>query len=244
MRDAMITWYAANGRDLPWRHTRDPYAVLVSEVMLQQTQVVRVVERWERWLQRWPTAAALARATPADVLREWVGLGYNRRALRLREACTVVSQRGWPEDLTELPGVGPYTAAALRAFAWDEPLVPVDTNVARIFARIGGELTGPPELGHALMDLGATICTARRPRCDDCPLTGCPSRGRVADPPPRPGRRERFEDSDRFVRGRIVAALAAGEPLPAFPAQRLDRALAGLERDALVVRAGRSFRLP
>src|SRR3954468_8819902 len=164
--------------------------------MLQQTQVARVLERWPAWLERWPTAAALAAAPAADVLRAWVGLGYNRRALRLREACAVVARDGWPEDLRSLPGVGPYTAAALRAFAFDEPVVPVDTNVARVFSRTGQAMTGPPELGHALMDLGATICTARRPRCDACPLMSCPSRGRVASEP-RAARRAgpRFEDT-------------------------------------------------
>ncbi|MCW2989741.1 MAG: A/G-specific adenine glycosylase, partial [Solirubrobacterales bacterium] len=166
-------WYAAHGRDLPWRRTRDPYAILVSEVMLQQTQVARVVERWERWLVRWPTAADLAAATPAEVLGEWVGLGYNRRALRLRAACAVVARDGWPAELEALPGVGAYTAAAVRAFAFDEAIVPVDTNVRRVFARTGAAMTGPPELGHALMDLGATICTARRPRCGACPLERC-----------------------------------------------------------------------
>jgi len=244
MRDAMITWYAANGRDLPWRRTRDPYAILVSEVMLQQTQVARVVERWERWLERWPAPEDVAAAPVADVLREWVGLGYNRRALRLREACAVVAAHGWPADLEELPGVGPYTAAALRAFAWDQPVVPVDTNVARIFERVGAEIDGPAELGHALMDLGATICTARRPRCEECPLLACASRGRVAEPAPRRRGAERFEDTDRHVRGRVVAALAAGDPLPAFPRRRLERALAGLERDGLVVRDGGHVRLP
>src|SRR4051794_28830120 len=207
--DALLAWYAESGRDLPWRHTRDPYAVLVSEVMLQQTQVARVLERWPAWLERWPTAEALAGATAADVLRAWVGLGYNRRALRLREACAVVAREGWPAELTRLPGVGPYTAAALRAFAFDEPVVPVDTNVRRVFARVGEELAGPPVLGHVLMDLGATICTARAPRCGICPLTACPSRGRVVPPPRRNGTAQRFEDTDRFVRGRVVAALAA-----------------------------------
>ncbi len=232
-------------RDLPWRRTRDPYAILVSEVMLQQTQVVRVVERWERWLERWPTAAALAAATPAEVLAEWVGLGYNRRALRLREACAIVAARGWPGDLTSLPGVGAYTAAALRAFALDEPVVPVDVNVARVFARSGGPMTGPPELGHALMDLGATICTARRPRCDVCPIATCPSRGRVQEAPRRTvPARPRFADTDRWVRGRIVASLAAGEPLPEVEPERLERALGALERDGLVVRDGRGNRLP
>src|SRR4051794_9445395 len=108
MREAMITWYAEHGRDLPWRETRDPYAILVSEVMLQQTQVSRVVERWRPWLDRWPTAAALAAAPTAELLREWVGLGYNRRALWLQRACAQVAANGWPEDLTTLPGVGKY----------------------------------------------------------------------------------------------------------------------------------------
>src|SRR3954468_16657119 len=204
--------------------------------MLQQTQVARVLERWPAWLERWPTAAALAAAPAADVLRAWVGLGYNRRALRLHEACAVVAREGWPADLTRLPGVGPYTAAALRAFAFDEPVVPVDTNVGRVFARVGEELAGPPVLGHVLMDLGATICTARAPRCDVCPLTGCRSRGRVAPPSPRRGPAQRFAHSDRFVRGRVVAALAAGAAVPDFPPERLEPVLAALARDGLIVR--------
>lgn len=241
---AVLAWYGEVARDLPWRRTTDPYAILVSEVMLQQTQVARVVERWERWLERWPTPEALAAAAPADVLREWVGLGYNRRALRLREACAVVARHGWPDPLTQLPGVGAYTAAAVRAFAFDEAVVPVDTNVRRVFARTGAAMEGPPELGHALMDLGATICTARRPRCEACPLDACGSRGRVAEAPPRSRSAERFEDSDRFVRGRVVAALAAGEALPDFPPPRLARALEGLERDGLIVRHADGVRLP
>jgi A/G-specific adenine glycosylase len=240
----LLAWYAEAGRDLPWRRTRDPYAVLVSEVMLQQTQVARVVERWERWLARWPTAGALAAAAPSEVLAEWSGLGYNRRALRLREACGVVARDGWPEDLRSLPGVGAYTAAALRAFAFDEPVVPVDVNVTRVFARTGAPMEGPAELGQALMDLGATICTARRPRCDACPLAACRSRGRVVDAPRRARGAERFEDSDRYVRGRVVAALVAGEEPPEFPAARLERALAGLERDGLIVRCDGEVRLP
>jgi A/G-specific adenine glycosylase len=243
MRDALMTWYAEHGRDLPWRRTRDPYAVLVSEVMLQQTQVARVIERWERWLQRWPAPADVASATAGDVLREWVGLGYNRRALRLQDACRIVAEHGWPEDLTDLPGVGPYTAAALRAFAHDEAVVPVDTNVARVFARAGA-MTGPPALGHALMDLGATICTARRPRCGACPLTTCRSWGRVAEPVAPRRRAVRFEDTDRWARGRVVAALAAGGPFPAIEPARLERVIANLARDGLVVAEGDCVRLP
>jgi A/G-specific adenine glycosylase len=243
---ALLDWYAASGRDLPWRRTRDPYAVLVSEVMLQQTQVARVVPRYEAWLERWPTARALAGAPLADVLREWVGLGYNRRAVRLWEACRIVASSGWPDDLRALPGVGPYTADAVQAFAHGREVVPVDTNVRRVFARLGRSIATPPtpaELGHALMDLGATICTARAPRCGECPVAAwCDGPEPAA--PRRAGARVRFEDTDRYARGRVVAALAAGEPLPALDDDRLERALAGLERDGLVVRDGGTARLP
>ncbi|MFP5380240.1 MAG: hypothetical protein ACLGHP_10935 [Vicinamibacteria bacterium] len=142
LQHAVLAWYDATGRDLPWRRTRDPYAILVSEVMAQQTQVARVLERYEPWLRRWPTAAALAGAAPADVLAQWVGLGYNRRALRLRAACAVVARDGWPRDsagLLALPGVGPYTAAAVASFAFGERVAAVDTNVRRVAARLGRE---------------------------------------------------------------------------------------------------------
>ena len=177
----LLDWYAAHGRDLPWRRTRDPYRILVSEVMLQQTQVARVVPRYEAWVERWPDPAALAAAPVADVLREWVGLGYNRRALRLREAAAVVAADGWPEDLLTLPGVGPYTAAALGSFAFGRHEVALDTNLRRVLERTGG-LEPPPgascAFNNAVMDLGATICTARRPDCPGCPLrAGCPSAG-------------------------------------------------------------------
>jgi len=253
--DALLRWYDEQGRDLPWRRTRDPYAVLVSEVMLQQTQVARVVPRYEAWLERWPDAAALAAASPADVLREWVGLGYNRRALRLRDACVAVARDGWPvtaSGLRALPGVGPYTAAAVASFAFDEQVAAVDVNVARVSARLGTEpATLVPEgraasFNHAMMDLGATICTARRARCEACPVARlCPSEGVVAAPVARGSARQRFEDTDRFARGRIVAALAAGEALPGgLGEERTERALAGLVRDGLVVRDGEAVRLP
>src|SRR3954470_5940047 len=148
--------------------------------MLQQTQVARVLERYEAWLERWPTADALAAAPLADVLREWVGLGYNRRARRLWEACRVAAASGWPEDLRELPGVGPYTAAAVGAFAFGRDELPVDTNVARVLERAGLSFDGDAAtLGHALMDLGATVCTSRAPRCAACPLEDCRSWGAV-----------------------------------------------------------------
>jgi A/G-specific adenine glycosylase len=249
VRSEILVWHADHGRDLPWRRTKDPYAVLVSEVMLQQTQVARVVPRWERWLDRWPTPGALAGATPADVLREWVGLGYNRRALRLRDACAVVARRGWPERLEDLPGVGPYTAAALRIQCFGGTGLAMDTNVARVCARVGA--CPVPERGHsssllqAMFDLGATVCTARAPRCASCPLRRRHCRWDGEEAPRRPGPRRRFEDSDRWARGRVVAALAAGGDLPALEPARLERVLAGLERDGLVVRApAGGIRLP
>jgi A/G-specific adenine glycosylase len=234
----VLDWYAREGRDLPWRRTSDPYRILVSEVMLQQTQVARVIPRYEAWIERWPQAASVAAATPTEVLREWSGLGYNRRALRLRDACAVVARDGWPDDLQELPGIGAYTAAAVGSFAFGRDEIALDTNVKRIFDRAGA-LDPPPgraaELNHAAMDLGATVCTSRRPRCDVCPL-GCGWTAPAQPARPRP-RRQRFEDTDRYARGRVVAALAAGDPLPThLGAERLERALAGLERDRLVVR--------
>ena len=257
MTEALLDWYAAEARDLPWRRTRDPYAILVSEVMLQQTQVARVVPRYLAWLQRWPDAGALAAATVAEVLREWVGLGYNRRALRLRDACVVVARDGWPrtaDGLRALPGVGPYTAAAVASFAFGEQVAAVDVNIARVAARLGTEPAAllprgrAAEFNHAAMDLGATICTARRPRCSVCPVAPhCASAGSVAPPAPRrqAAERRRFEDTDRYARGRIVAALAAGEELPrGLGEERTARALASLERDGLVVRDGFAVRLP
>jgi A/G-specific adenine glycosylase len=245
VNDALLDWYDANGRDLPWRRTADPYAILVSEVMLQQTQVVRVIPRYEAWLERWPTAAALAAAPVAEVLAEWVGLGYNRRALRLREACTVVAQQGWPDDLTELPGVGPYTAAAIGAFAFGRDTVARDTNVRRLFARLGRELAPRegegPLFNQATIELGALVCRARAPRCDACPFEpACPWEG---DEPRERAKAVRFEDTDRWVRGRVVAALAAGEELPLIAPDRLARALDGLVRDGLVRREGDVVRL-
>ena len=142
LQAAVLAWYDATGRDFPWRRTRDPYAILVSEFMAQQTQIARVLERYERWLARWPTAASLAAATPAEVLTEWVGLGYNQRALRLRAACAIVARDGWPRDsrgLRALPGVGAYTAAAVASFAFGERIAAVDTNVRRVAARVGAE---------------------------------------------------------------------------------------------------------
>ena len=242
----LLRWYERERRDLPWRRTRDPYAILVSEVMLQQTQVERVVPRYRAWLERWPTVDALAAATLEAVLREWVGLGYNRRAMRLWEAARVVARDGWPERLQDLPGVGPYTAAALGSFAFGRQEVALDTNARRLFARLGTALEPPPgraaDFNQATMELGATVCTARAPRCGACPLrAGCSG---PAPPPARARARERFEDSNRWARGRVVAALAAGEGVPRDVApDRLQRALQGLVRDGLIRRVGGGYAL-
>jgi A/G-specific adenine glycosylase len=252
LRGALLRWYARSRRDLPWRRTADPYAILVSEVMLQQTQVARVVPRYLEWVARWPDAASLAAAARADVLGAWVGLGYNRRAVALHAAARVVARDGWPTDLTALPGVGPYTAAAVASFGFGAQVAAVDTNVRRVAARLG---RGTPETllapgraaawNQAAMELGATVCTARAPRCGECPVAGwCASAGSPSPSPSRgAGRGERFEDSNRWVRGRIVAALAAGEGLPDVAPERLERALSGLLRDGLVQRTPDGFSL-
>jgi A/G-specific adenine glycosylase len=220
-------WFQANGRDLPWRKTRDPYAILVSEVMLQQTQVGRVVPRFRDWLERWPTAQSLAGAATADVIRAWQGLGYNRRGLNLHRASRFVAEHGWPRDLTDLPGVGPYTAAAIANFAFGRDVLPIDTNVRRVQERT--EVRFSSAAAQALMDLGATICLARVPRCGSCPLaTGCPSRGRRFEPLRK---QEPFQGSFRQRRAAALS-LVAERPRPLAD---LDAdAVAALARDDLV----------
>ena len=228
MEDLLLAWFRREGRDLPWRHTTDPYCVLVSEVMLQQTQVERVVPRYQRWLRRWPTATSLASATPAEVIVEWQGLGYNRRALMLHRAARHLSEQGWPDDLTRLPGVGTYTAAALKNFAFGEDVLPRDVNVERVERRTGQAFTG--RAAQALMDLGATTCLARIPRCDACPLVrSCPSRG-TRDEPLR--RQSPFEGSFRQRRAVALRLVAAA---PRAEADLDLEAVRSLARDGLVV---------
>jgi A/G-specific adenine glycosylase len=233
MRESLLAWFEAHGRDLPWRRTRDPYAILVSEVMLQQTQVDRVVPRYLAWLERWPTVEALAAAPAAEAIREWQGLGYNRRALNLHRAAGQIAAKGWPDDLTELPGVGGYTADAVARFAYGRDVLPVDTNVTRVRERTGEAFDA--RCAQALMDLGATVCLARVPRCGVCPLAaGCPSRGRRYEPARKQGR---FEGSFRQRRAATLRLVAAA----ARRVGDLDAdAVAALERDGLVsVDAGR-----
>ncbi|MGH2445564.1 MAG: A/G-specific adenine glycosylase, partial [Candidatus Limnocylindria bacterium] len=203
IRPALLAWYADAHRHFPWRGSTDPYAVLVSEVMLQQTRAARVADRFPRFMARFPTAEALAAASEASVLAEWSGLGYNRRALALRRTAGLVASNGWPRDvrgLEALPGIGPYTAHAIASLAFGMPVGVVDTNVRRWLLR---RLCGPdeprrlqaladalaaPGVGtdvaawtHASMEFGAAICRSRTPLCDSCPIAnGCPSRGAAA----------------------------------------------------------------
>ncbi len=241
MTDAVLEWYGTNGRDLPWRHTHDPYAILVSEVMLQQTQVPRVLPRYTDWLERWPTVESLAEASPANVIAAWQGLGYNRRAVNLhRCAGAVVAMDGFPRDvaaLERLPGIGPYTAAAIACFAFGAQIAAPDVNARRVLARAFGDADLPPPPGRAydwnqaLFDLGATICIARRPRCEVCPLqAGCPSAGTVYAPERK---QSRFEGSFRQRRGELLRTLTDSGPLPVAG---LDQpALDGLVADGLAV---------
>jgi A/G-specific adenine glycosylase len=249
VQQLLLAWYSDNGRDLPWRRTRDPYAILVSEVMLQQTQVSRVLPRYEAWLERWPTVEALAAADLADVIRAWDGLGYNRRAVSLHRCATAVAERGGfprePAELERLPGIGPYTAAALACFAFGAQVAAPDTNARRVLGRLGRADTRPPaahayEWNQALFDLGSTICIARRPRCEICPLAGgCPSRGMTFAPLRR---QSAFQGSFRQRRSGLLKRLAADGPLEAA---QLDReALDALIADGLATLDGERARLP
>ena len=274
VRASLLAWYATDHRDFPWRRTSDPYAVMVSEVMLQQTQASRVAERFPTFMSRFPTAASLAAASEADAVAAWSGLGYNRRALALRRAAAAVASQGWPRDpisLERLPGVGTYTSRAIASLAFGEPVGVVDTNVRRWLVRrfdlstatrladlqaLADALAGAGSAGdaaawtHATMEFGAAICTSRSPRCGTCPVAeGCPSRN-VAATVPVP-RQASFAGSDRAHRGALLRALTASSThsMGAAAARRLvpasafDRVVAGLERDRLLHRSGRSLRL-
>jgi A/G-specific adenine glycosylase len=227
VRDALLAWFDATGRDLPWRKTRDRYAILVSEVMLQQTQVERVVPRYLDWLRRWPTVESLAAAPSGEVIRAWQRLGYNRRAISLHRAARQVAASGWPEDLTKLPGVGRYTADAVALFALEASVLPIDTNVRRVVERSG--MSFGPEHAQALMDLGATVCLARIPRCTACPLAPrCPSRGRRYEPLRK---QSRFEGSFRQRRARTLRLVSRRpRPVTALDAHAVD----SLARDGLL----------
>ena len=283
LSDAIVTWYAAHARDLPWRaHDAGAWQVLVSEVMLQQTPVTRVLPVYEAWLERWPDAGALAADSPGEAVRMWGRLGYPRRALRLHACAVAVVQRHGsvvPADLAglqALPGIGAYTARAVASFAYGRRHPVVDTNVRRVVARAidGQGEAGPPSTARdlaaverllpehdaprfsvALMELGALVCTARTPRCAQCPLAATCA-WRLAGSPPYAGPKARpqpFTGTDRQVRGKLLDLVRnADRPVPrstldavwSDEAQR-DRALTSLVTDGLLVeRPTGRFTLP
>jgi A/G-specific adenine glycosylase len=281
--DAVIDWYREAARELPWRDpSASPYAVLVSELMLQQTPVARVLPAYSAWLQRWPTVRSLAAASAGDAVRQWGRLGYPRRALRLHAAAVACVERHKGEvpceydDLLALPGVGSYTAAAVASFAFGQAHPVLDTNVRRVLARVLDGAASPPATPRraeterarellprdgraplwsvAVMELGALVCTARKPGCELCPIAmrcawrhaGWPAPVEAARPA------QRFTGTDRQVRGLLMASLR--DATAAVPAAALDsvwpdqtqraRALQGLVDDGLVVPVAEGFALP
>jgi A/G-specific adenine glycosylase len=267
-------------RDLPWRRTRDPWSVLVAELMLQQTQVARVEPRWHEFLERFPDVASCAEARVGDVVAAWAGLGYNRRAVQLHACAVAVRDRHageLPEDLgalLALPGVGPYTARAVLAFAFERDVAVLDTNVARVLARIGGERLRPVaaqafadalvpdgagwQWNQAIIDFGARSCTKRDPRCRECGFENwCRWKGQGEDPAVGSagvgGRQSRFIGSDREGRGRLVAALRAGAVQDTDLAgtmgwhddpERAARVAATVVADGLAIRNDDRYELP
>ncbi len=279
-------WFEAGHRDLPWRRAGFPaWGILISEVMLQQTPVGRVIPRLEEWLARWPTPSDLAAVPPGEAVRAWDRLGYPRRALALHAAATVIADRHdnlVPADvdtLLALPGIGPYTARAIAAFAYGVRTPVVDVNARRVLARAieGRGQPGPARTRHehalmesllpadpdrarlvnaGTMELGQVVCTARAPRCDACPIAAICAWRAAGYPeylgPPTP-KQKAYAGSDRQVRGLILRELRASEmPVPSnvidalWPdAVQLDRAIAGLLRDGLVVFGAQSgYQLP
>ncbi|MFG1697780.1 A/G-specific adenine glycosylase [Nonomuraea sp. NPDC049309] len=279
----VLDWYEDNARDLPWRAPdATPWGVLVSEIMLQQTPVVRVLPVWHEWMERWPTPKALAAEQPGEAVRHWGRLGYPRRALRLHACARAITEEHGgevPSDhdtLLSLPGIGEYTAAAVASFAFGGRHAVLDTNVRRVFARaIRGEEYPPaatsaaerrlaesllPELGAprwgvAVMELGALVCTARSPRCADCPITALCA-WRLAGKPPHEGparKGQTYAGTDRQCRGRLLAVLReAHGPVPKAAldavwddAVQRERALDGLVADGLAeVLDDGTYRLP
>ena len=276
LSDDVLEWGMPRLRDLPWRRTRDPWAILVSEVMLQQTQVTRVIPKWQQFMAAYPTPSACAAASLGDVLRLWQGLGYPRRARNLHAAAAhVVAHSEFPstlDGLLSLPGVGQYTARAVLAFAFEADEAVVDTNIARVLARVAGhrltakeaQVAADAALRHgaswawnqSMMDLGAVLCRPVSPRCDDCPLAGrCAWRGTGDDPSVGSAgvstRQSRFEGSDRQARGRLLQTLARGplpiEGVPAVMGRDADHAarlVDALVSEGLVVRSRLAVKLP
>jgi A/G-specific adenine glycosylase len=256
---ALLAWYTEHGRGLPWRGETDPWRVLVVEVMAQQTQVSRVEERYGPFLDRFPTPRALAEADPEEAVRLWAGLGYLRRLLNLRRAAAVISEHGWPDDLTELPGVGEYTAAAVACFARGTAVPTIDTNHRRVLSRWAGRALDGASLraeasaaldtadaarwNQAVMDLGATICRPT-PVCAQCPVAAWCGDPSVYVPP---ARQSRFEGSLRQTRAAILKALADGPAttgsLTSSHGTRVEPALEALAREALISETAEGWRL-
>lgn len=263
---ALLDWYGRHRRDAPWRDTSDPWRILVSEVMSQQTQVSRVIPKWRAFLERFPAPGDCAAAPRSEVLAMWSGLGYNSRAIRLQEAAQLIDEEGWPTSskaLQALPGVGPYTAAAVACFAFGEQVPAIDTNLRRVLSRWAGlpldrgaleeyASTALPEgfaedWNQAVMDLAASICSPREPSCAICPVAEW-----CADPtvyePPRP--QGRFEGSTREARGAVIRVLTAG-PATAdeiaeregIESARIAAALEVLEAERLVTHAAVGWRI-
>ena len=283
VHDAVLAWYAVCGRDLPWRRPEcSPWGIYVSEIMAQQTPIARILAPWQAWLARWPTPAALAAAPVADVIRAWDRLGYPRRAVNLHAAARAMVERhdgrvpARPEELAALPGVGAYTVAAVSSFAFGNPLTVIDTNVRRVLARIalGQAQAGPAptraerELADAwmpatserangwnvaAMELGALVCTARAPRCDDCPVADL-CRWRERGYPAYVGavrRSQGYAGTDRQVRGRIMSLVrAADHPVDAGvllgvdEPERVRRLLDALVGEGLLAQNCAGYHLP
>lgn len=264
--EALLDWYGRHRRDFPWRRTRDPWAILSVEVMSQQTQIARVERHWVAWMERFPDPATCAAATLADVLALWSGLGYNSRARRLHESAAIITAEGWPvtaAGLRALPGVGPYTAAAVACQAFGEQVPTVDTNHRRVLSRwVGEPLAGrrldevaaaelpdglAEDWNQALMDLGAALCLPT-PRCDACPVRdGC------ADPSvygPPPGQAP-YAGSSREARGKVLRRLVDGPATQAelvaatgLADERVSAAVAALADEATITRRGGRWGVP
>lgn len=246
----LLAWYDSNRRPLPWRETRDPWAILVSEVMSQQTQISRVIPRWQAFMDRYPDPVSLAESDRAELIRLWQGLGYQRRAINLQRAAERLAREGWPdtaEGLRGLPGVGPYTAAAVACFAFGERVAAVDTNLRRVLSRWEGRsLEGaestevasalldhdrPADWNQALMDLGTRLCRPRRPRCGECPVAEhCDDPG-VYRPP---ARQSPYEGSVRQARAAILRHVAEHGPTPVGDVRGVEPATLAEAAEALV----------
>jgi len=255
---ALFSWYRTEQRSFPWRGETDPYRILVSETMLQQTQASRVIPFYNRFVARFPTVESLAAADLHEVLSLWTGLGYNSRGRRLREAAGRIEMDGWPitpTALVELPGVGPYTASAVASFAFGARVPAVDTNLRRVLSRWHGEplngaslqaaavvALGDPasDWNQAMMDLGAITCISKTPRCGACPVKDWCSGPASYAPAPAQGR---FEGSARQLRGAIVRSLVRGDATfkdivqqTGFPTAQVEMALADLMSEQMVTR--------